>query len=223
MLDHWELAAYTTAHTTTPSPLLAELTEATRRQTKKAGMQSGPGEAALLIALTRIMQPRFVVEVGTFTGASALAIASTLPEGGRMLCCDISEEWTAIGREYWERAGVADRIDLKIGPAIDTLASLPRERTIDLAFIDADKGGYIAYYNEIVPRLSPNGAVVVDNVIWDGAVLDPSDRSPNTVAIRDFNTHVLQDDRVDVVMLPVGDGVSLITLRPARDPLSGDA
>lgn len=186
-------------------------------------MQSGPGEAALLIALTRIMQPRFVVEVGTFTGASALAIASTLPEGGRMLCCDISEEWTAIGREYWERAGVADRIDLKIGPAIDTLASLPRERTIDLAFIDADKGGYIAYYNEIVPRLSPNGAVVVDNVIWDGAVLDPSDRSPNTVAIRDFNTHVLQDDRVDVVMLPVGDGVSLITLRPARDPLSGDA
>ena len=212
MLDHWELAAYAADHTSAPSPLLAALTRETVERTEAAGMQSGPAEAALLRTLTRIMQPRFVVEVGTFTGASALAITEALPDDGRILCCDISEEWTTIARDYWRRAGVNDRIDLRIGPAADTLATLPSEPHIDLAFIDADKPSYIAYFDALVGRLAPHGLIVVDNVIWDGAVLDKADTSKNTEAIRAFNAHVLADERVDVVLLPVGDGMSLITL-----------
>ena len=211
MLDHQALAGYAAAHTTPHTPLLAELTELTRRLTAVPGMQTGVAEAALLTTLTRIMQPQFVVEVGTFTGASALAIGRALPEGGRILCLDVSEEWTAIAEEMWEKAGVADRIELQIGPAADSLAALPPEPAIDLAFIDADKVAYIDYYEAIMQLLAPNGLIVVDNVLWDGAVLDPAPTKVSTMAIKAFNEHVVADDRVEVVMLPVGDGVSLIT------------
>jgi len=211
MLDHARLAAYALAHTTPHSPILAELTEITARSTTSAGMQTGIAESALLVTLTRTVQPRFVVEVGTFTGASALAIAQVLPPDGRILCCDISEEWTSIAREIWRKAGVADRIELRLGPAADTLAELPARPEIDLAFIDADKTGYIGYFEALIDRLAPQGLIVVDNVLWDGAVVDNAVNDDNTTAIRAFNDHVMADNRVDVVLLPVGDGVSLIT------------
>jgi caffeoyl-CoA O-methyltransferase len=151
--------------------------------------------------------------VGTFTGASALAIARALPDGGRLLCCDVSEEWTAIARRHWEAAGVSDRIDLVIAPAIQTLRALPDDTPVDFAFIDADKTGYLAYYEELVPRLSDHGLLVVDNVLWSGRVMDPSVFDDDTVALREFNSRVMADDRVDVVMLSVGDGVSVVRRR----------
>lgn len=211
MLDHSRLAAYAEAHTTPRPPILAELTKVTAAKTEVAGMQTGLTEAAFLTTLTHVMQPSFVIEIGTFTGASALSIARALPPDGRILCCDVSEEWTAVAREFWDRADVADRIELRIGPAAETLASLPPEPTVDFAFIDADKPGYIDYFEALIDRLSPHGLIVADNVLWDGAVLESSISDPNTEAIRVFNDHVLADSRVDVVLLPVGDGMSLIT------------
>ena len=159
------------------------------------------------------VRPLFAVEVGTFTGYSSLAIARALPEGGRLLCCDVSEEWTTVARRHWEAAGVADRIDLVIGPAADTLAGLPAELRVDFAFIDADKGGYLDYYEALVPRLSPHGLIAVDNVLWSGRVVDPDAEDADTVAIRAFNDHVAADPRVEAVMLSVGDGVTLIGQR----------
>jgi caffeoyl-CoA O-methyltransferase len=149
------------------------------------------------------------VEVGTFTGYSSLCIARGLAPGGRLICCDVSEEWTSIGRRHWEQAAVADRIDLRIAPAVETLRALPKEPSIDLAFIDADKSHYLDYYEEIVERVRPNGVVLVDNVLWSGRVLDQEAKDDDTVAIRAFNDHVVADDRVDVVMLPIGDGLTL--------------
>ena len=163
--------------------------------------------------LTALLQPRFAVEVGTFTGYSALAVAKALPPGGRLLCCDISQEWTAIARNHWERAGVADRIDLRIGPALDTLKALPTAPQVDMAFIDADKEAYIDYYTELVPRLSERGVILVDNVLWSGQVADLDQTDPATEALRSFNAAVVADERVLVSMLPVGDGLSMISLR----------
>ena len=153
------------------------------------------------------------MEVGTFTGYSALAVAVALPPGGRLLCCDISEEWTAIARSHWERAGVADRIDLRIAPALDTLRDLPLEPPVDFAFIDADKATYIDYYEELLRRLSPRGVILVDNVLWGGGVALPSQDDPTTEALRAFNAHVVADPRVQVALLPVGDGLTVITRR----------
>ena len=172
-------------------------------------MQVAPEQGLLLTLLTRLLAPSFVVEVGTFTGYSSLCIARGLPEGGRLLCCDVSEEWTAIAREHWVKAGVADRIDLVIAPAAETLGALPADPPIDLAFIDADKPGYRTYYDEIVPRLRPGGLLLLDNVLWSGSVADESNQDENTVAIRAINDHVAADDRVEAVMLPIADGLTL--------------
>ena len=131
------------------------------------------------------------------------------PTDGRLLCCDVSEEWTAIARRAWERAGVADRIDLRIAPGADTLRALPKAETIDLAFIDADKPSYAVYYEEILARLRPNGVLLVDNVLWDGRVVQPDADDENTLAIRAFNDMVAADDRVEAVMLPIADGLTL--------------
>jgi caffeoyl-CoA O-methyltransferase len=151
--------------------------------------------------------------VGTFTGLSALAIARGLAPGGRLLCCDVSAEWTALGRPFWEEAGVSDRIDLQIAPAAETLAGLPPDPPVDLAFIDADKGGYVGYWDELVPRLRPGGIIAVDNVLWSGRVVDPGADDAGTAAIRRFNDHAAADGRVDIVMLPVGDGLTLAQKR----------
>ena len=209
------LADYIQAHSTAPDDVQRDLIEATAALGDASIMQISPAQGALMTLLTTLVQPRFAVEVGTFTGYSALAVARALPPGGRLLCCDISEEWTAIAREHWERAGVADRIDLRIGPALDTLRSLPPEPDVDLAFIDADKSSYIDYYEELVPRLSERGVILVDNTLWDGHVANPAQTDPTTGQLRAFNARVAADERVLVALLPVGDGVSVITRRAA--------
>ncbi len=207
-----EIANYARAHTTAPDALQVELTEATLARTTAPSMQISQEQATFMTLLTRAIQPELAIEVGTFTGYSALAVARALPVGGRLICCDISEEWTAIAREFWERAGVADRIDLRIGPALDTLRELPLEAAVDLAFIDADKTGYVDYYEELVPRLTPNGLILVDNVLWSGRVLEPGEPGSDTEALQTFNDHVRDDPRTTVVLLPISDGVSVIGL-----------
>jgi caffeoyl-CoA O-methyltransferase len=205
---------YLVAHGTPPDEVQRSLIDATAALGAVAGMQIAAEQGAFMTLLTQIVGVRFAVEVGTFTGYSALAIARGLEPGGRLLCLDVSEEWTAIGREHWERAGVADRIELRIGPAADALRTLPADPPIDLAFIDADKPGYRTYYDEIVERLRPGGVVLLDNVLWSGDVVDPAKDDESTVAIRAVNDHVAQDPRVDAVMLPISDGLTLARRRP---------
>lgn len=166
-----------------------------------------------MTVLTAALRPRLAVEVGTFTGYSALCVAGALEEGAQLICCDVSEEWTSIARRYWERAGVADRIDLRIGPALDTLRALPAEPQIDFAFIDADKSSYPAYYDEIVGRLSPGGVILVDNVLRGGAVTDISRDDDATEAMRAFNEHIAADERTSAVLLPIGDGLTIVSRR----------
>ena len=139
-----------------------------------------------------------------------MAIAKALPPNGKLLCCDVSEEWTSVASDYWKKAGVAEKIDLVIAPAKETLANLPDDKKIDFAFIDADKGGYKEYYEQIVPRLSDHGLIAIDNVLWSSRVVDPKISDEDTVSIRNFNDHVYQDDRVSSVMLSVGDGLTLV-------------
>ncbi len=174
-------------------------------------MQVAPEQAAFLTFLTRLLGVRQAVEVGTFTGLSSLAIARGLPEGGRLTCFDISEEFTGIARRYWARAGVQDRIDLRIGPAADGLRELPHERHLDFAFIDADKTGYPIYWAELVPRMRPGGVIAVDNVLRGGRVIAPQDAGDRAIAA--FNDEVLADVRVDPVMLPIADGLTLARVR----------
>lgn len=208
-----ELHEYVVAHGTPPDDVLRDLIAETRSSTDAAGMQVAPEQGAFLTLLTRLLGVRTAVEVGTFTGYSALCIARGLADGGRLICCDVSEEWTAVARRYWERAGVADSIDLRIGPALDTLRALPRDPTVDLAFIDADKPAYPAYYEELLPRVRPGGLLLVDNVLWGGRVVDADAADKNTEAIRRFNATVTADDRVDVVLLPIADGMTLARKR----------
>ncbi len=174
-------------------------------------MQITHDEGELLTMLVRLTGARQLVEVGTFTGYSSICLARGLPDDGHLLCCDVSEEYTAIARRYWERAGVAGLIELRIAPAVETLRSLPAEPYLDLAFIDADKTGYASYVEEILPRLRPGGLLVLDNMLWSGEVLDPQEDDGRAVAA--LNTALVADDRVDVVLLPVRDGVSLARKR----------
>jgi len=175
-------------------------------------MQVAPEQGLLLTLLTRLVGVRRAVEVGTFTGFSALCIARGLAEGGRLTCCDVSVEWTAVAMRHWEAAGVADRIDLVVAPAAETLAGLDDE-PVDLCFIDADKGGYGTYWDLLVPRVRTGGLLLVDNVLWGGRVLDPADQDADTLALRAFNDQVVADDRVDVVLLPVADGLTFAVKR----------
>ncbi|MFE7429467.1 O-methyltransferase [Streptomyces sp. NPDC014735] len=204
-----ELYAYMLAHNPPLDAVQRELVETTyARLPEQAGMQSAEEQAPLLAFLVRLTGARHIVEVGTFTGFSALAMARALPADGLLIACDISEEWTAYGREAWERAGVADRIDLRIAPALDTLRAMPAEPHIDLAYLDADKGNYIAYWEELVPRMRPGGLLVADNVLFHGLVTDPR-ATGSAAAIQAFNDHVAADPRMDSVMLTVSDGLSL--------------
>ncbi|WP_405419682.1 DUF2218 domain-containing protein [Streptomyces erythrochromogenes] len=208
------VGAYLLGHHTPADGILGELAAATREATAGAAyMQVSSDEGALLTMLTGLTGARFAVEVGVFTGYSTLCIARGLADGGRLLACDVSEEWTAIGRPYWERAGVADRIDLRIAPALETLRALGPEPVVDIAFIDADKVGYPAYYEEIVRRLRPGGLVVLDNVFLGGHVLDPAYREEHHLAMRALNDLITADDRVDSVMLPVRDGITIARRR----------
>ncbi|MEU1808621.1 O-methyltransferase [Micromonospora sp. WMMD1076] len=203
-----ELHAYLVAHGSAPDEIVQELAEETLAALPaEAVMQVAPEQAAFLTFLTRLLGVRQAVEVGTFTGLSSLAIARGLAEGGRLTCFDISEDYTGVARRYWQRAGVQDRIELRIGPASQTLRELPRERYLDFAFIDADKVGYPIYWDELVPRMRPGAVIAVDNTLRDGRVLAP--RNADDRAIAAFNDAVIADVRVEAVMLPIADGVTL--------------
>lgn len=204
-----ELYAYVLAHNPPLDPVQRELVDTTyARFPDRAGMQSAEEQAPLLAFLVRLVGARHVVEVGTFTGFSALAMAQALPADGTLIACDISEEWTAYGREAWAKAGVADRVDLRIAPALETLRAMPADPHIDFAYLDADKGGYIAYWEELVPRMRQGGVIATDNVLYQGEVTDPGATGP-TAAIKEFNDHVSADGRMDSVLLTVSDGLTL--------------
>jgi caffeoyl-CoA O-methyltransferase len=204
-----ELYAYMLAHNPPLDAVQRGLVATTyERLPDHAGMQSAEEQGPLLAFLVRLVNARHIVEVGTFTGFSALAMAQALPADGKLIACDVSEEWTAYGKEAWAKAGVADRIELRIAPALDTLRAMPVDPHIDFAYLDADKGNYIAYWEELVPRLRPGGVIATDNVLYHGRVLDPE--GPGApAAIRAFNEHVAADERMDSVMLTVADGLTL--------------
>jgi len=200
---------YVIGHTEPADRVMVDLTERTAALGDVAGMQIGPDQAAFLTMLTRFAGVTRAVEVGTFTGTSALCIARGLAPSGRLLCCDVSEEWTAIARDAWVAAGVDDRIELRIAPGIETLSSLPADEPIDLAFIDADKTGYLGYYEELVPRLRPGGWIVADNTLWGGSIVDPADTDTATEALRAYNDRAASDDRVMTVLLALADGLTV--------------
>jgi len=209
-----DLVDYVVDHGSWPvDEVLADLHAETAALGPVAGMQIGPDQGQLLTWLTRLVDARSAVEVGTFTGYSSTCIGRGLAEGGRLLCCDVSEEWTALARRAWERAGLDDRIELRIAPAVETLRALPADATIDLVFIDADKPGYVDYWEELVPRVRPGGLLLADNVLWSGRIVEAKADDPNSTALRAFNDRVAADDRVDVVVLPAFDGLTLARKR----------
>jgi len=208
-----EVHEYLLAHGSPPDDIERALIEQTAELGAISRMQIAPEQGAFLRIVAQLIGARSAVEVGTFTGYSALCIARGLGDDGHLLCCDVSDEWTSIGRPYWERAGVADRIELRIAPAVETLRALPTDRSIDLAFIDADKPNYVNYYEELVPRVRPNGLILVDNVLWSGTVVDPKANDENVEAIRRFNDHLAADTRVEAVMIPLSDGLTLARVR----------
>jgi caffeoyl-CoA O-methyltransferase len=207
------LHEYLVAHGSPPDAVQQALIEDTAKLGPIAMMQIAPEQGAFMTWLERALGARRALEVGVFTGYSTLCLARGLPEDGRVLALDLNAEWTAIGRRHWEKAGVAHKIELRIGPAADALRALPRKPAFDLAFIDADKTGYAGYVEEILPRLRTGGVILVDNVLWGGAVIDPSRQDRDTLAIRAFNDAIARDPRVDAVMLPISDGLTLLRKR----------
>ncbi|GIJ51107.1 O-methyltransferase [Virgisporangium aliadipatigenens] len=203
-----ELHAYVVAHGSRPDPVASDLIDETHAVLPdEAEMQIAPEQAALITMLTKLVDARLAVEVGTFTGFSSLAIARGLAADGRLICFDVSDEYTSIARRYWARAGVADRVELRIGPAAEGLAALPATREIDLAFIDADKRSYPTYWAELVPRMRVGGLILVDNVLREGRVIDPQDDSDRVII--EFNRAVVADPRVEAVLVPIADGVTV--------------
>jgi len=204
-----DLHEYVIAHGATPDPLMRELTAETRDQfADVAHFQIAPEQAPFLTILTRSLNVRLAVEIGTFTGMSALSIARGLPASGKLICCDISEQYTGIARRYWRAAAVDDKIELRIGPAAETLAAMPADAAIDLAFIDADKTGYTTYWNEIVPRMRPGGLILVDNVLRGGRIVRPP-TNPDDAAMGPFNDMVATDPRVQSAIMPFADGITM--------------
>jgi caffeoyl-CoA O-methyltransferase len=208
-----EIARYADDHSTAPDDLQRRLIAETAALGRAAVMQISPLQGAFMELFGRAIGARRALEVGTFTGYSALCVARALPDDGRLLCCDVNEEWTTIARRYWDEAGVGEKIELRLGPAIDTLRALAVEEQFDIAFVDADKPSYPAYVDEIVPRLRRDGVIMVDNTLWSGNVADPIIDDPGTVAMRAFNDRVAADDRLRRVLLPISDGLTLLQKR----------
>lgn len=204
-----DLHSYLVAHGTPQDQVLTDLIERTEALGPISRMQIAPEQGTFLTMLAKILDARLIVEVGTFTGYSSVCLARGLTPSGRLICCDISETYTAIARDAWLAAGLNERIQLHIAPATETLAALPDDPPIDLAFIDADKVGYSAYYELILERMRPGGIIAVDNVLWSGNVINPDDVSADTQALRVFNDMAAADQRVEVVMLPISDGLTL--------------
>ncbi|WP_424535943.1 O-methyltransferase [Sphaerisporangium viridialbum] len=204
-----DVAEYIVGHTTPPDEVLKELAEETLTATgDSAGMQISPEQGTFLTMITQISGARNVVEIGTFTGYSSICIARGLAADGRLTCFDVSDEWTSIARKYWEKAGVAGLIELRLGPAAETLQRFPVRPEVDLAFIDADKAGYPVYYEAIMSRLAPGGIILMDNTLRHGSVADYTDGEAATM--RDFNDLVMRDTRVTSTLLPIADGLTFI-------------
>ncbi|MGP3987793.1 O-methyltransferase [Streptomyces sp. 3N207] len=213
-----ELLAYVEDISHPEDQVLTALRTLTAELPGGPSMQVPPTEARFLTLLVQLTGASRVLEIGTFTGYSTLCMARALPEGGRLITCDISKKWTDIGAEFWERAGVADRIELRIGDARETLAELrgtEGEGSVDLVFIDADKTGYPAYYEEAVALVRPGGLIVLDNTLFFGRVVDPAADDPDTLAIRQVNELIHADDRVETCVLPLADGVTLARRKAA--------
>ena len=208
-----ELQQYITSRSTASDPLLGELAEETARLGGISVMQIASLQGTFMNLLARAIGARSAVEVGTFTGYSAICVARALPADGRLLCCDVSAEWTAIARRYFDRAGVSSKIDLRIGPALDTLRALPEWPMFDLGFIDADKKNQGNYFEEILRRLRPGGLILIDNVLRGGRVLDSTLHDPDLDAVRELNDRLPDDPRIEVAMLPIADGLSLVRKR----------
>jgi len=210
-----EVAAYVADHTAPPDDVLSALVERTREVTgDRAIMQVSPSQGALLTLLTRVVGAKRALEIGTFTGYSSICIARGLAEGGHLMCCDVSEEYTSIARQAWADASVDDRIELRIAPALETIAALPADSEFDLVFIDADKENYLNYFEQVLPHLRTGGLMLVDNTLWSGRVVDENAEPGSVVAtIREFNDAIAADPRVDSVILPVADGLTLVHKR----------
>jgi caffeoyl-CoA O-methyltransferase len=209
------LQDYVIAHGVREHPVLEELRRATD-SVPHAGMQIGSDQGAFMAMLVKLMDARRTIEIGVYTGYSALAVALALPPDGKVVACDISEEWTAMARRYWEKAGVAAKIDLRLGRAtktLDDMIAAGEAGRHDFAFIDADKESYLAYYERCLALLRPGGLIAADNTLWSGAVIDAEDRSEGTVAIRAFNDALARDERIDLALLAIGDGVTLARKR----------
>jgi predicted O-methyltransferase YrrM len=209
------LYRYLVDHSLREHPVLRELREETAKL-PKAVMQIGPDQGQFMALLARLTGARRCIEVGVFTGYSSLAVAMALPGDGRIVALDVSEEWTAIAQRYWKKAGVEHKIDLRLAPALstlDTLISLQEAGRFDMAFIDADKGNYLAYYERCLILVRSGGLILVDNTLWSGDVADPANQEPDTVALRAFNDALHRDERIDLALLPVGDGLTLARKR----------
>jgi caffeoyl-CoA O-methyltransferase len=204
------LYEYIVATGTRETRVQRELRAATSRL-PMGGMQIGADQGALLQLLVRILGAKRCIEIGTFTGYSALSVALALPPNGKIVCCDVSEEWTSIARRYWKKAGVERKIELRLGPALETLKEL--KGRFDFAFIDADKPNYWKYYERCLRLLRKGGLVAVDNTLWGGSVIKATDRSESTVALREFNARLAKDRRVDIALVPIGDGLTLALKR----------
>ncbi|HEU4919926.1 MAG TPA: class I SAM-dependent methyltransferase [Candidatus Limnocylindrales bacterium] len=210
-----ELIAYLVEHGVREPALLARLRDETS-SIPEANMQIPPEQGAFLAMLVRLMGARRCLELGTFTGYSSLSVALAMPPEGRLVCCDVSEEWTSVARRYWAEAGVADRVELRLGPALASLDALLDEGaagTFDFVFVDASKREYPDYHERILRLLRSGGLVVYDNVLWGGAVIDPTDNDLDTVGVRRLNDRLATDERVDLAMLPVADGLALARKR----------
>jgi len=210
------IAEYVAARSAQPDEVLLDLVTETAEATgQAAGMQISPDQGALLALLVGLCGAQQAIEIGTFTGYSAICIARALPDDGHLLCCDVSERYTAIARRAWNRAALGDRIELRLGPAIETLGALSPDERFDFAFVDADKPGYLGYVDALLPLMPANGLICVDNTLWSGRVTEPvdADTDANTSALVEFNDAIAGDDRVESYILPIGDGLTLIRKR----------
>ena len=205
-----KLLQYVISHGARETPVQRRLREITRR-IPMGGMQIGPDQAALMQMLVRLLGAKRCIEIGTFTGYSALAVALALPPGGKIVCCDVSEEWTSIGKKYWKLAKVDRKIDLRLAPALRTLQGLRGK--FDFVFIDADKTNYQNYFEKTLKMLRKGGLIAIDNTLWYRRVLDARDRDEDTRAIRAFNRRLAKDRRVDISLVPIGDGLTLARKR----------
>jgi caffeoyl-CoA O-methyltransferase len=205
-----KLARYIAEHSVREPEVLRELRAATASQ-RSSGMQIGPDQGQFMALLVQLLGARRCLEIGTYTGYSSLAVALALPDDGRIVCCDVSEEWTAIARRFWKKAGVEHKITLKLAPALETLATL--QGPFDFAFIDADKENYANYYERCLELVRRGGLIAVDNTLWSGEVADPKSRNATTRALQAFNDKLLRDARVALSLLPVGDGLTLALKR----------